>query len=203
MNYLKEKIINEIVIEKSRFITILYPLESLDDVQVFLAEAKKEYPKATHYCTSYIFGRNGETASSNDDGEPAGTAGVPIFESLKHANVTNVFCVVVRYYGGVKLGAGGLIRAYSRSANEALLLGEFYKKVDVDLYEITLSYSLYESLLNQLKEIGVIVDTNFLENVILTFYFLKDKDKFIDQYSHLIEIKHLEKRVVNVEKEKH
>lgn len=202
MNYLKEKVINEIIIEKSRFITILYPLETLDDVAIFLAETKKEYPKATHYCTSYIFGRNAETASSNDDGEPAGTAGVPIFESLKKALVTNVFCVVVRYYGGIKLGAGGLIRAYSKSANEALLLGIYYKKREVDLYKLTISYSLYDSLLNQLNAIGVIVDSNFLENVSIIYYFLEDKDKFIEQYSHLIEIKYIENRVVSVQKEK-
>ncbi|HHY96983.1 MAG TPA: YigZ family protein, partial [Acholeplasma sp.] len=120
MIYLNETVENEIVIERSEFITILTPINSLDEMSEILKQIKKQYPKATHYCTAYVFK---DTQGSNDDGEPSGTAGVPILEMLNQFQVKNVFAVVVRYFGGIKLGAGGLIRAYAKSAKEALKLG--------------------------------------------------------------------------------
>ena len=80
------------------------------------------FPKASHYCSASLFGKGLEHATSSDDGEPSRTAGIPILEILKHHDITNVLCVVVRFFGGVKLGAGGLIRAYAKAANEVLHL---------------------------------------------------------------------------------
>ena len=108
---------NEIIINKSRFITLLLKINNLDEIEKNLKEIKKKYKDATHYCYAYIIG-NKEKCS--DNGEPSGTAGMPILNVLKQNDLTNILCVVIRYFGGIKLGAGGLIRAYSTSASEAL-----------------------------------------------------------------------------------
>ena len=117
MKTVKENIENEIIINKSRFITLLIKINNLDEIEKNLKEIKKKYKDATHYCYAYIIG-NKEKCS--DNGEPSGTAGMPILNVLKQNDLTNILCVVIRYFGGIKLGAGGLIRAYSTSASEAL-----------------------------------------------------------------------------------
>lgn len=108
---------NEIIIKKSRFITKLYYIEDVNKVNDIIEELKKEYKKSTHICYSYII--NGKEKAV-DDGEPSGTAGKPILNVLQKKDITNILCVVIRYFGGVKLGAGGLIRAYTKSASEAI-----------------------------------------------------------------------------------
>lgn len=117
MKTVKENIENEIIINKSRFITLLIKINNLDEIEKNLKEIKKKYKDATHYCYAYIIG-NKEKCS--DNGEPSGTAGMPILNVLKQNDLTNILCVVIRYFGGIKLGTGGLIRAYSTSASEAL-----------------------------------------------------------------------------------
>ena len=117
MKTVKENIENEIIINKSRFITLLIKINNLDEIEKNLKEIKKKYKDATHYCYAYTIG-NKEKCS--DNGEPSGTAGIPILNVLKQNDLTNILCVVIRYFGGIKLGAGGLIRAYSTSASEAL-----------------------------------------------------------------------------------
>lgn len=117
MKTVKENIENEIIINKSRFITLLIKINNLDEIEKNLKEIKKKYKDATHYCYAYIIG-NKEKCS--DNGEPSGTAGMPILNVLKQNDLTNILCIVIRYFGGIKLGAGGLIRAYSTSASEAL-----------------------------------------------------------------------------------
>lgn len=117
MKTVKENIENEIIINKSRFITLLIKINNLDEIEKNLKEIKKKYKDATHYCYAYIIG-NKEKCS--DNGEPSGTAGIPILNVLKQNDLTNILCVVIRYFGGIKLGAGGLIRAYSTSASEAV-----------------------------------------------------------------------------------
>lgn len=117
MNTIKKEITNEIIINKSKFITILTNISSKEEIITKINNIKKEYKDATHYCYAYIID-NQEKCS--DDKEPSGTAGLPILNVLKQNNLTNILCVVIRYFGGIKLGAGGLIRAYSSSASEAL-----------------------------------------------------------------------------------
>lgn len=116
---------NEIIIKKSRFITKLYYIEDVNNVNNIINELKKEYKKCTHICYSYIIGPN---AKAVDDGEPSGTAGKPILNVLQKKNMTNVLCVVIRYFGGIKLGAGGLVRAYTRSASEVIKLVNLIEK---------------------------------------------------------------------------
>ncbi len=104
-------------IQKSKFITTLFRIDSLEDVKQYLKEVKEEYPDATHHCYAYIL--DGKERCS-DDGEPSGTAGIPILNVLKQQNLDHILCVVTRYFGGIKLGASGLVRAYSKSVSEAL-----------------------------------------------------------------------------------
>lgn len=108
---------NEIEIKKSRFITYLYQLDDEKEVQNIIDEIKKEHKKARHVV--YVYKIN-NTAKINDDGEPKGTAGMPIFNVIEKNKLENTLIVVVRYFGGIKLGAGGLFRAYSNSASEII-----------------------------------------------------------------------------------
>lgn len=109
--------INEVVIKNSKFICILYKLNSLQEIEKYLVEVRNIYKDATHYCSAYIFN---EYKKSSDDGEPSGTAGMPMLQVLEKNNLNFVLCVVVRYFGGIKLGAGGLVRAYTKCVTEAL-----------------------------------------------------------------------------------
>jgi len=116
MKSIKDNISNEIIIKNSRFIALIYKLES-NDISNYLEEAKKIYPKATHYCYGYIYDN---IKHSSDDNEPTGTAGQPILNVLEKEELNKVLVIVVRYFGGIKLGAGGLIRAYTKAVTEAL-----------------------------------------------------------------------------------
>jgi len=110
----------EIEINKSRFIAIKKELTSLDDVKPFLLELKKTHKKANHVCYAYVYKREVVSEKCSDDGEPSGTAGYPILNVIKKKNLTNVMVAVVRYFGGIKLGAGGLTRAYTKATAEVL-----------------------------------------------------------------------------------
>ena len=110
---INEIITNEIVINKSRFITTLFPVKNIDDVNYFLSLTKKKYYDATHNCYAYIIGENANIQKCSDDGEPQKTAGFPMLDVLKKNNMTNILAITTRYFGGILLGAGGLVRAYS------------------------------------------------------------------------------------------
>ncbi|WFR66505.1 YigZ family protein [Curtobacterium flaccumfaciens] len=111
---------HEIVITKSRFITTVAPVTMLEDAERVIAEVRRRHWDARHNCTAMVTGVLGDQARSSDDGEPSGTAGVPMLDVLRRRGLTDVVAVVTRYFGGVKLGAGGLVRAYSTSVSEAL-----------------------------------------------------------------------------------
>lgn len=140
MKSIQTEITSEIIINKSRFITILTNINDIDKVKEKLEEIKKKYKDATHYCYAYII-NNHEKCS--DNGEPSGTAGMPILNVLKQNDLTNILCVVIRYFGGIKLGAGGLIRAYSTSASVALNKATITNIVNG--YNITIEFS-YDNL---------------------------------------------------------
>ena len=117
MKSIENDISNEIVINKSRFICVLCNINSKDDVLKKLNYYKFIYKEATHYCFGYIID---SYIKCDDDGEPSGTAGMPILNVLKNKQLEHVLCLVIRYFGGVKLGAGGLVRAYTKSVSECL-----------------------------------------------------------------------------------
>lgn len=179
MYYLKERIEHKLVIERSEFITIIEPLESMDRIPKILKEVRKKYPKATHYCTAYIFENS---QGSNDDGEPSGTAGVPMLEVLNKHELTNVFAVVVRYFGGIKLGAGGLIRAYAKSVAQALIDAPLLKQLLTHNYEVTFNYDQI-GLIDRLFE-GFIQDKTYLTDVTYTLSFT-DNLNLIEEHRHL------------------
>lgn len=110
----------ELEIRKSRFICALARVDSEDAARAFISERRKEHWNATHNCTAYVLGDDGGVQRSSDDGEPGGTAGVPMLEVLRHRRLTDTVAVVTRYFGGVKLGAGGLIRAYGGAVSAAV-----------------------------------------------------------------------------------
>ncbi|WP_017581444.1 YigZ family protein [Nocardiopsis valliformis] len=111
---------HEIEIKKSRFICAMARVDSEEAARAFIAERRKEHWNANHNCTAYVLGEDGGVQRSSDDGEPAGTAGVPMLEVLRHRRITDAVAVVTRYFGGTKLGAGGLIRAYGNSVSAAI-----------------------------------------------------------------------------------
>lgn len=119
-----ENYFNQIEIERSKFLGYAIPIQNEEQAKEEIAKIRKEHPKATHHCYAYILK---DKQKSNDDGEPSGTAGIPILEIIKQFDLENVLVVVVRYFGGIKLGAGGLIRAYARSCKEVLLSSKIHE----------------------------------------------------------------------------
>ena len=197
MNYIKEIKTHQIIIDKSIFIGVLFPLTHIDDIKKNIAKAKEMFPKASHYCSASLYGEGFEHATSSDDGEPSRTAGVPILEVLKHSNITNVLCVVVRFFGGVKLGAGGLIRAYTKATSEVLKNTDFYKKKEMNGYEISFDYSLIQTLEQIIAPICILQDKKYLEYVTYQIYF-KEKDiSVLNNIKHLfINVKSLETKTL-------
>lgn len=174
MYRIKDEIENTIIIQKSEFITHLYRVNTTDEVDVILSDLRKKYYDATHNCYAYIIGDNQDIQKSSDDGEPAKTAGFPMLDVLKKRQMTNILAVVTRYFGGILLGAGGLVRAYSSSVSEALDKCILYTPVDVVEFIITTSYAGYNTILN-IKEI-TITNTAFTDSVIISG--IIDKNKY-------------------------
>lgn len=154
----------ETEIKKSRFLCHLKRVTSEEEAKAFIQGIKKEHWKANHNCSAYLIGERSEIQRSSDDGEPSGTAGVPMLEVLKKNDLINVCVVVTRYFGGIKLGAGGLIRAYSHAVSHGLqtvglVMGKLQQEISLDL-----DYSLLGKLQNSLPE-TTIKETIFAEKV--------------------------------------
>ncbi|MBR2677965.1 MAG: YigZ family protein [Bacilli bacterium] len=163
MKTIKENIINEIIIKNSRFIALVYKLNS-NDISSILEEIKESYPKATHYCYGYIYN---EYKKSSDDGEPTGTAGAPILNVLEKEKLNNILIVVVRYFGGIKLGAGGLIRAYTKAVTEALKLANYTELIKGYKVSINFNYN-DEKQINYLLTNYDIIDKKYDEQITYT-----------------------------------
>ncbi|AYW46927.1 YigZ family protein [Tetragenococcus osmophilus] len=176
----------ELEIKKSRFICSLKRVYTEQEAKDFIQQLKKEHWKANHNCSAFMIGQENEIQRSSDDGEPAGTAGHPMLEVLKKQELINVCAVVTRYFGGIKLGAGGLIRAYSHSVSHAL---EETNIVEGTLHQevyVTIDYSLLGKLQNFLEQQNYIVeDTQFLENV-TTCALVQDTEPFITAITELL-----------------
>lgn len=176
----------ELEIKKSRFICSLKRVYTEQEAKDFIQQLKKEHWKANHNCSAFMIGQENEIQRSSDDGEPAGTAGHPMLEVLKKQELINVCAVVTRYFGGIKLGAGGLIRAYSHSVSHAL---EETNIVEGTLHQevyVTIDYSLLGKLQNFLEQQNYIVeDTQFLENV-TTCVLVQDTEPFIAAITELL-----------------
>ena len=135
-----------IVIQKSKFITTLVPISSQEDAQEKLNKIKKKYSDATHNCYAYISSENAIEQRFSDDGEPQGTAGVPILEVLKKKGVYMTLCVVTRYFGGIKLGANGLVSAYSSCAASAIDKAQIVEYKISNGIDVDIEYSIYKKV---------------------------------------------------------
>ena len=173
-------------IKKSRFICHAKRVYSEEEARDFITAIKKEHYKATHNCSAFIVGERSEIKRTSDDGEPSGTAGVPMLGVLENHNLTNVCVVGTRYFGGIKLGAGGLIRAYAGSVALAVKeIGIIEIKEQAGI-SIQMSYAQYQEYGNFLKENNLIeLETNFTDQVD-TMIFV-DKERKDDIKADLIE----------------
>ena len=140
---------NIIIINKSKFITNIFYINNLNDINIYLNKIKEKYKDATHHCYAYIINN---TKRFNDDGEPNGTAGMPILDCLEKNKLNHTLCIVTRYFGGIKLGAGGLVRAYSNSISNALKNSKFFKLKDGYKIKITFEYNNSKQIDNLVKD---------------------------------------------------
>ena len=140
---------NIIIINKSKFITNIFYINNLNDINIYLNKIKEKYTDATHHCYAYIINN---TKRFNDDGEPNGTAGMPILDCLEKNKLNHTLCIVTRYFGGIKLGAGGLVRAYSNSISNALKNSKFFKLKDGYKIKITFEYNNSKQIDNLVKD---------------------------------------------------
>ena len=163
-------------IKKSRFICHAKRVYSEEEARDFITAIKKEHYKATHNCSAFIIGERSEIKRTSDDGEPSGTAGVPMLGVLENHNLTNVCVVVTRYFGGIKLGAGGLIRAYTGSVALAVKeIGIIEIKEQAGI-AIQMSYAQYQEYSNFLKEHDLMeLETNFTDQVDTMIYVDKEE----------------------------
>ena len=134
---------DEIVLKGSRFIGILMPCRTEEEIPVCIATVTERYRNATHYCYAAIFSGSERKEKSSDNGEPSGTAGKPILFMLKGSGLSDVICIVVRYFGGTLLGTGGLVHAYTEGARIALEKSTRFTKVACAVYRFTLDYNYY------------------------------------------------------------
>ena len=167
-------------IKKSRFICHAKRVYSEEEARDFITAIKKEHYKATHNCSAFIIGERSEIKRTSDDGEPSGTAGVPMLGVLENHNLTNVCVVVTRYFGGIKLGAGGLIRAYAGSVALAVKeIGIIEIKEQAGI-AIQMSYAQYQEYSNFLKEYNLMeLETNFTDQVDTMIYVDKEEKENI------------------------
>lgn len=176
----------EMVIKKSRFICSIGRANTEEAVQDFIAQVQTANRKANHNCFAYMIGDKDQVQRESDNGEPSGTAGVPILESLQLAKLHNVVAVVTRYFGGIKLGAGGLIRAYSNVTTNAIHQAGLVQRVLQTAVDITVSYAQHDKLLYFLKEQQVEV-ANEAYGVDVTVTIFVDQaacDDLIDQLTN-------------------
>ncbi len=166
MKTIKDDVINEIVINKSRFITLLYSIDDVLKVDKIIEKVKEKYQNATHYCFGYIIDNY---KKSSDDNEPSGTAGIPILNVLENNNLNHILAIVVRYFGGIKLGSGGLIRAYSKSVRLALNNTTIVELKKYDQYKITFDYDKVKTIDHIVK--NKIISKDFKEDITYTIYF--------------------------------
>lgn len=176
---IKENSQNELVINKSRFITYLYKVESVSKVNDILDSIKNKYKDATHYCFAYIIGN---AKRFNDDKEPLHTAGMPMLNVLENKKLNNVLAVVIRYFGGIKLGAGGLIRAYTNAVSEALEEENIIPLKKIITKRIEFDYKDINNINYILRDYNITYK-EFDQNIIYEFIYEEDNyPSEIDKY---------------------
>lgn len=158
---------NTIIINKSRFIAEAFRVNTLDEIEDILTKTRKKYYDANHHCYAYRLDENRQKCS--DDGEPAKTAGAPILDVLNKMDITNILVIVTRYFGGILLGTGGLVRAYSSATSEVLKNAKFFILEKQIRFKATLSYSAYQIFTKMFNYVHI-EKTSFLDEVIIEGY---------------------------------
>lgn len=198
---INEVVVNEITVDKSRFIAYLINVNSLDEFNKFLDNLKKNNPKARHFCYGYIINNN---KKGSDDGEPKGSAGMPLLTSLEKNSLTNVGVIVIRYFGGILLGSGRLLRTYVKAFEEVFKKATLIELVPKKEVSIELDYDIYDTFKNYLKVNHFnVVNTSFSDKIVITFIvdldfnFEELNDKYLLKLK-LIDIKdYLERNEIN------
>ncbi|MGX1983392.1 putative YigZ family protein [Thermolongibacillus altinsuensis] len=171
----------EIVIEKSRFICYVNRATTEEEAIRFIQEIKKKHWDATHNCSAYLIGEHDQIQKANDDGEPSGTAGVPMLEVLKKKGLKDTVVVVTRYFGGIKLGAGGLVRAYGRAVSEGLKATGIVERKLMRIMQTTIDYTWLGKVENELRSsVYRIKDIHYTDQVTIeTYVEERQKETFI------------------------
>ncbi len=194
----------EIVINKSRFIAVATPIESEIEALEIIQRVKKEHIHANHNVYAYQLGEKDEIQRASDDGEPSGTAGKPVLEVIKKENLKNTLIIVTRYFGGIKLGSGGLIRAYAQSAKEGILAAKKGYNLLMNKTLISFDYTYHGKIENFLQDFKYILDTEFTDKVSISLL-LRDeeiemfKGSIMDMTSGQAEFTLMDKEYVFVE----
>ena len=178
---------HEIVIQKSRFIAYVNRATTEEEAQAFIQEIKKLNWNATHNCSAYMIGEHDQIQKANDDGEPSGTAGVPILEVLKKKHLKDTVVVITRYFGGIKLGAGGLIRAYGKSTSEGLNKTGIVERKLMRIIHTKIDYTRLGKVENELRSSAYqLKDIKYLEDVEVETYVEEgQKQNLIDWMTEL------------------
>lgn len=193
------------IINKSRFIGYIQPIDSVEEANTFIEGIKKKHWDASHNVPVYVLGDKFQIQKYSDDGEPSGTAGVPILNMLKNEGITNVVIVITRYFGGIKLGTGGLVRAYTQSAKSAMKAGKIIDQKPYVLYSAVMDYTLHGKIQNFLSNNTnyLLKDTLFTDRVVAEIYVeLEDVDAFeksiIQLSSNQVELKSGDEVVLSI-----
>lgn len=172
---------HEITIQKSRFIAYVERVATEEAAQQFIDKIKKKHSDANHNCSAYMIGENDHIQKANDDGEPSGTAGVPMLEVLKKRGLKDTVVVVTRYFGGIKLGAGGLIRAYGTATSEGLNSTGIVERRLMQIFHTTMDYTWLGKVENEIRSSSFLLkEINYLDQVeIQTFVKSGEEDAFL------------------------
>ncbi len=165
MKSIQEEVVFELTINKSIFINHLLPVSSINDVKEKLEMLKVKHPNANHHCYAYLIGNHHEIQKYSDDGEPSRTAGYPMMDVLKKHDLTNVLSVSIRYFGGIKLGAGGLVRAYSKSTAGAIEKATFTTKKTYVVLHITIPFDYIGVTEKYIRDNYKLLETTYDSNV--------------------------------------
>lgn len=172
----------EQVVEKSRFITYTKPVYDENEAAEFIARIKKLNYDASHNVSAYVIGESSDIKRYSDDGEPSGTAGMPMLDVMLKKGITNTCVVITRYFGGIKLGTGGLVRAYTESTKMGLEASKIVEYREMRCYSITCTYDLAPKIQYRLKGSDVIIkDNEYLEKVRFLVYVKEDEMKILDE----------------------
>ncbi|ALC86365.1 hypothetical protein AM499_11380 [Bacillus sp. FJAT-22090] len=173
---------SEIIIQKSRFLTYVNRAETEEEAQDFINSIKVKHKDATHNCSAYIIGEHDNIQKANDDGEPSGTAGVPMLEVLKKQGIKDTIVVVTRYFGGIKLGGGGLIRAYGKATTEGVTAAKLVERKLHHLMKVSIDYNWLGKVENEVRNSEYpLKDINYAESVEVHVYVkAEDESNFSD-----------------------